>query len=253
MKTKFLFALVLSFACIMHLSAQDAASSSDLKIATLKAGSGANPTDGQEFYINVVVSTPDGNTVFSSKDMNVPIHGTVGEDSDPESKAMYEAMKQKMQTGGSYRVEVPKDILRDKSAAEEAGADHLVYEIEVIQVSDAQPSGTEMIKEVVSTKGVSVAQAKFDALQASNPGGLVFAEWDMNAAGYEMLEKNKADEAIALFKMNVQLNPNSWNAFDSLGDAYLAKGEKEKAKESFQNALKLNPDYTASQEKLDKL
>ena len=42
--------------------------------------------------------------------------------------------------------------------------------------------------------------------------------------------------------MNVELFPNSWNAYDSLGEAYLAIGNKAKAIENYKKSIELNPD-----------
>jgi tetratricopeptide (TPR) repeat protein len=39
-----------------------------------------------------------------------------------------------------------------------------------------------------------------------------------------------------LFKLNVSLYPESANVYDSLGDFYSAKGEKERAIESYKKA-----------------
>ena len=41
---------------------------------------------------------------------------------------------------------------------------------------------------------------------------------------------NKIVEAIEILKLNVEKFPNSWNTYDSLGEAYLIKGSKEYAK-----------------------
>ena len=41
--------------------------------------------------------------------------------------------------------------------------------------------------------------------------------------------KEETDKAIALFRLNVDRNPESHNVYDSLADGLLAKGEKEEA------------------------
>ncbi len=253
MKTKFIFAALLFFACNLTLTAQDKSiSASAVQLTTVKPGSGANPTTGQEYLFHIVVATPAGETIFSSKEMNVPVHGTIGDDTDKEATAIYETML-KMQKGGKYRLDVPKEVLSNPKQAEALKVDHLVYDIELISFSDARPSGAKLIQDLASEKGADEAQARFKALQLKNTEGYVFNEWDMNRAGYTLLEEEKTDAAIAVFKMNVQLNPKSWNAYDSLGDSYIAKGDTDSAKTSFETALKLNPDYKASQEKLEKL
>lgn len=252
MKTTLFFSVLLSFLFVCTLAAQTKTYSSGVTSTTLKPGDGARPADGKEVFFQVVVSTPDGKEMFSTRLMNVPFHQTVGQDADAESMALYEVMKD-MQTNGKYRLEVPKTIMNDKGLAASLTDDHIVYEMELIQVTDAHPSGAKLVQKTMMEKGVAAGQAQFDALQSRNPDGYTFIEWDMNVAGYETLGKGKMDEAIALFKMNTQLNAGSWNAYDSLGDAYLAKGDKANAKASFEKALQLNPDFAVSREKLDKL
>jgi hypothetical protein len=66
-------------------------------------------------------------------------------------------------------------------------------------------------------------------------------EGRLNTDGYSLLKAGKAEEAIELFLVNVRLNPDSWNAHDSLGEAYAAAGKKELAIEHYEKSLKLNP------------
>jgi predicted alpha/beta superfamily hydrolase len=77
-------------------------------------------------------------------------------------------------------------------------------------------------------------------------------ETQVNNLGYEMLAKKQYRNAENLFKLNIANNPNSGNCYDSIGDFYLAKGNKTKAIESFKKALTLAeiPDSKAKLEKL---
>ncbi|MCB0532937.1 MAG: tetratricopeptide repeat protein [Lewinellaceae bacterium] len=254
MKTKFLFALVLSFACVFQLNAQgDVSSATGINVKTLRAGKGAKPAPGQDYLINVNVKNQKGDQLFTNRDMNVPIHGVIGKDTDKESTAIYTVMKSTMQRGGTYRLEVPKDLLKNEDQANNLEGDYIVYEVELIDFSDAKTSGADVVTQVLDEKGADAAQDKFDALKSNTRDDVEFFEWDMNAAGYDRLKDEKTDDAIAIFQMNVELNPKSWNAYDSLGDAYAAKGDTENAKASYQKALELNPNFTASKEKLEKL
>jgi len=38
---------------------------------------------------------------------------------------------------------------------------------------------------------------------------------------YDLMEKNHLPEATDVFKLNVQVSPGSWNAYASLGEAYM--------------------------------
>lgn len=75
----------------------------------------------------------------------------------------------------------------------------------------------------------------------------------VNEAGYAFLRRGATEKAIALFQLNTNNYPDSANAFDSLGEAYLAAGKKELAIESYNKALAIRPDFRSSQEALKKL
>src|SRR5262249_23871318 len=62
-------------------------------------------------------------------------------------------------------------------------------------------------------------------------------EGDLNQYGYTLLGQKKIEEAIAIFKKNVEAHPGSWNVHDSLGEAFLTKGDKKPAGESYERGL----------------
>ena len=64
----------------------------------------------------------------------------------------------------------------------------------------------------------------------------------VNSKGYELMNEQKLIQAIDIFKLNVYAYPASFNAYDSLGEAYLETGNKELAIENYKKSLLLNPD-----------
>jgi len=73
-----------------------------------------------------------------------------------------------------------------------------------------------------------------------------------NNLGYQALSSKRYKEAEYLFKLNVANYPESSNVYDSLGDFYVATGDKNKAITNFKMALsKKEVSYT--REKLNKL
>jgi len=66
-------------------------------------------------------------------------------------------------------------------------------------------------------------------------------ENEMNSSGYEFLGKGKIKEAAFLFKLNVDAFPNSFNVYDSYGEALLALGNKKEAIENYTKSVQLNP------------
>lgn len=74
-----------------------------------------------------------------------------------------------------------------------------------------------------------------------------------NGYGYELLRKGENKKAIRIFRLNTEENPNSWNVHDSLGEAYEAAGEPDKAVESYQISLSLNPDNLHAAERIERI
>ncbi|EZH76009.1 hypothetical protein ATO12_04260 [Aquimarina atlantica] len=76
------------------------------------------------------------------------------------------------------------------------------------------------------------------------------SERDLNSKGYEMIKRGDYKKAIQLFKLEVYAFPESYNAYDSLGEAYMKNGDTEKAITSYEKSLKLNPKNENAKEKL---
>ncbi len=68
------------------------------------------------------------------------------------------------------------------------------------------------------------------------------SEADFNLIGYQYLGAGKRKEAIDIFRKNVKSHPDSWNAFDSLGEAYAENGESKLAIENYTRALNMVKD-----------
>ena len=67
-------------------------------------------------------------------------------------------------------------------------------------------------------------------------------EAEINAYGYQlMLQQNNLDEALRIFKLNVKKFPDSWNVYDSLGEALNNKGDKAGAKKNYEIAYEKAP------------
>jgi predicted alpha/beta superfamily hydrolase len=74
----------------------------------------------------------------------------------------------------------------------------------------------------------------------------------INNFGYYFLGKNMFDRAYGFFRLNITNYPNSSNAYDSMGDLYVAEKNNKKAIEYFEKALTLN-DNPDTRKKLEKL
>ena len=72
-------------------------------------------------------------------------------------------------------------------------------------------------------------------------------------AGYAMLFIDDFKQAIAFFKYNTENFPKSANAYDSLGEAFMAQGDKVQAIKSYKKSLKLNPKNENAKEMIKRL
>ena len=90
--------------------------------------------------------------------------------------------------------------------------------------------------------------------QISNdfPGWLLFSENAINSLGYTHLEKN-TEKAIAIFLLYTKAYPNSFNAFDSLGEAYMKLGDNENAIRNYEKSVAINPNNANGISMLKKL
>jgi tetratricopeptide (TPR) repeat protein len=89
-----------------------------------------------------------------------------------------------------------------------------------------------------------IEQLKTDAVKMVNDPKYRFFEFEneFNKAGYRLLESGQTQEAIFVFQMNADLFSDSPNAWDSLAEGYLKAGDKTKATELYNKAIKMNPD-----------
>ena len=67
-----------------------------------------------------------------------------------------------------------------------------------------------------------------------------FDENDINGRGYWFLQQDKVAQAVAMFKVNAELFPNSWNVHDSLGEALLTSGDVEGATKAYGKSVALS-------------
>jgi tetratricopeptide (TPR) repeat protein len=78
------------------------------------------------------------------------------------------------------------------------------------------------------------------AIQKEDSTSVFIEENVFNRAGYNKLNDKNYDEAIALFKINVALYPESDNVYDSLADAYARNGDSIQAYQNYKKALQYN-------------
>jgi CubicO group peptidase (beta-lactamase class C family) len=98
----------------------------------------------------------------------------------------------------------------------------------------------EMYK-LLNVSGTGTELQFYDSLKNINDTTYDFSESEINLLGYKLLEENKISDAIEVFKRNTEAFPTSSNTYESLGEAYMKRGDNELAITSFKKALEIDP------------
>ena len=85
------------------------------------------------------------------------------------------------------------------------------------------------------------AVARYRAFRAAKETREIPMENALNLLGYEVMMVYGPKQALTVFELNVEDHPDSGNAHDSLGEAYLGVGDLEHAREHYARAAELDP------------
>lgn len=98
-----------------------------------------------------------------------------------------------------------------------------------------------ILSEARSTLDVTTFVKRLREFRANPAHKYVEVEERVNNAGYFLMGQNRLDQAIEVLKANSELHPASANAYDSLGEAFMKKGDKTNALTNYRRALELDP------------
>jgi putative CocE/NonD family hydrolase len=104
------------------------------------------------------------------------------------------------------------------------------------------PPTQDAFFEIIHTQGAVAATETFRRAKQAAPDTVLFAELALNRVGYEYLGRGEVDEAIEIFRLNVEAYPDAFNTYDSLGEAYMVKGEIALAVANYEKSVELNPE-----------
>ena len=77
--------------------------------------------------------------------------------------------------------------------------------------------------------------------------------FQLNEVGYNFLFDHYIDMAIIVFEKNVNLFPDDANVHDSLGEAYMEKGDYKTSREMYTKALEIDPNFANAKTMLQRL
>jgi tetratricopeptide (TPR) repeat protein len=147
------------------------------------------------------------------------------------------------------------DIKRDSFSIRKEGKIAIVDFVQTLKYTESQPpfdeSATREHRVMVRSNGQwKIASAmSTETLQYRRPTG----ELTLNNAGYAFLGGGKVDEAIQIFELNTKFFPESFNVWDSLGEAYAKAGKKELAIQNYEKSVQINPKSESGKKALEDL
>ena len=101
--------------------------------------------------------------------------------------------------------------------------------------------------------GGAAAVAEYRKLRSEDEEKYDFSEGELNRLGHRLLRSKQAEDAIEIFKLNLEMFPKSSNAYDSLGRAYLSDGQLGLGLVNLKKSLALNPDNENAAMYVDRL
>jgi tetratricopeptide (TPR) repeat protein len=116
-----------------------------------------------------------------------------------------------------------------------------------------EPSLAERMRDAFAA-GDSAGALKLHLAYKSDPRhAYADTELELNALGYELMRQGRHGQAVVVLQLNTADHPGSSNAFDSLGEAYLAAGRREEAVQCYERAVALDPANETAVQALEKL
>ncbi|HXC95114.1 MAG TPA: hypothetical protein VNU92_05405 [Edaphobacter sp.] len=130
--------------------------------------------------------------------------------------------------GGSQWTSIEPDTLTDPK---------------IFQAPTVHPTGiTAIVLQMLKQADTDSPQQMFteySTYRASPEGKTADVAYDMNWLGYELLKVDKYDHALLVFNQIITENPNSPEAWENLGEAYLQKSDRADARRAFQKSIDL--------------
>ncbi len=85
------------------------------------------------------------------------------------------------------------------------------------------------LEKTIKENGIAAAVAQYRELKTKESATHDFGERELNTLGYVLMRTRKLNEAVAIFKLNVEAYPASANPYVSLAEAYLNLNQKDLA------------------------
>lgn len=226
---------------------------SGLKYLIQKSGNGKKAETGKTVEVHYTGWLINGKKFDSSRDRDQTFEFTLG--AKQVIKGWDEGLAL-MRVGDQFRLILPPDLAYgDKGAGDVIPPNAtLIFDVELLGVHKTLRSISDTLLEVIlNGGGVKKAKELYYDLKDEKEDEYNFKETELNMLGYKLLQVNLVKDAIEVFKINVAEFPNSFNVYDSIGEAYMINGDTKLAIKNYEESLKLNPNNENGKKMLEKL
>jgi CubicO group peptidase (beta-lactamase class C family) len=124
------------------------------------------------------------------------------------------------------------------------------FAVAIGRILDGRPysmpkrSAAEAIAASIRAGSDAVTLERQFATMRADTAGVAVIEPELNRLGYYFLARGAIMSAIDVFRFNVIAFPRSANVYDSLGEAYVARGDTSLAVANYRRSLELDPGNT---------
>ncbi len=116
-----------------------------------------------------------------------------------------------------------------------------------------EPRLFDLIGKAIAEEGIDAGILQYHELKRTQATKYEFNEDLLNEIGYDLLLFDKVNDATEVFKLAVEMYPQSSNAYDSLAEAYMVRREKELSILNYERSLQLDPTNFNAAERLKTL
>jgi tetratricopeptide (TPR) repeat protein len=250
---KCILALIIAFSVTIFAQSGDTITTkSGLKYLILSKGNGEHAQLNKNVEVHYTGYLTDGKVFDSSLERGDPIEFILG---TGQVIVGWDEGIALMNVGDKFRLIIPSNLAYGEKGTGKIIPPNstLIFDVELMGIGVPKPSITEAIMDLVLADSIPAAINKYYDLKKNNFNDYNFKESQLNGFGYQLLQVGKIDQAIAIFKLNIESYPESANVYDSLGEAYMVKGNKEEAIMNYEKSLKLNPKNKNAEDNIKKL
>ena len=229
---------------------------SGLKYFITQRGDGVKIDSGSVVIQHYILWLSNGKRLESSRDINKPFGAVFP--SEGVIKGTNEAISL-MNVGDRGIFLMPYYLAYgEQGDSEIPPKETLTFDIEILGVVE-QLLEDELYKvltneyEVDSLLKVEQTIKFFHELKEGGFQDMWVDQYALNTIGYMLLRNGYLEEAIDVFELNVKEYPDSFNPYDSLGEAYMKSRKIELAIINYRKSLELNPKNSNALKMLENL